>query len=142
VIDEAPPTLQLVGGPTSLIVYGGVRLLTDPTFDPPGEYPRPGTAVVLRKLAGPAVDAARVTPFDAVLLSHDHHSDNLDQAGRELLPEAGRVLTTIAGAEPETRPAWRPGTPSSSTDPPAGRSGSPRPRRSTGHQKLPPRTAP
>jgi L-ascorbate metabolism protein UlaG (beta-lactamase superfamily) len=99
VIDEAPPTLQLVGGPTSLIVYGGVRLLTDPTFDPPGEYPRPGTAVVLRKLAGPAVPAARVRPFDAVLLSHDHHSDNLDEAGRELLPEAGRVLTTIAGAE-------------------------------------------
>jgi L-ascorbate metabolism protein UlaG (beta-lactamase superfamily) len=98
VTDQAP-TLRLAGGPTSLIAYGGVRLLTDPTFDPPGEYPRPGTAVVLRKLAGPALPAARLAPFDAVLLSHDHHSDNLDRAGRELLPEAGRVLTTIAGAE-------------------------------------------
>lgn len=49
------PTLQLVGGPTALITYGGLRVLTDPTFDPPGDYPRPGTQVVLHKLVGPAV---------------------------------------------------------------------------------------
>jgi L-ascorbate metabolism protein UlaG (beta-lactamase superfamily) len=98
-VTDQVPTLRLVGGPTSLIAYGGVRLLTDPTFDPPGEYPRPGTGVVLRKLAGPALPAARLAPVHAVLLSHDHHSDNLDTAGRELLPEAGRVLTTMAGAE-------------------------------------------
>jgi L-ascorbate metabolism protein UlaG (beta-lactamase superfamily) len=35
---------------------------------------------------------------DAVLLSHDHHGDNLDDAGRALLPGAGVVLTTAAGA--------------------------------------------
>jgi hypothetical protein len=29
-----------------------------------------------------------------VLLSHDHHGDNLDGAGRGLLPAAGAVLTT------------------------------------------------
>jgi hypothetical protein len=29
-----------------------------------------------------------------VLLSHDHHGDNLDGAGRALLPAAGAVLTT------------------------------------------------
>jgi L-ascorbate metabolism protein UlaG (beta-lactamase superfamily) len=97
--DQAPPMLQLIGGPTSLLAYGGLRLLTDPTFDPPGEHPRPGTAVVLRKLVGPAVPAERLGQVDAVLLSHDHHSDNLDPAGRALLPEAGRVLTTAAGAE-------------------------------------------
>jgi L-ascorbate metabolism protein UlaG (beta-lactamase superfamily) len=52
------PTLRLVGGPTALISYGGLRLLTDPTFDPPGDYPRPGTNIVLRKLAGPRGGAA------------------------------------------------------------------------------------
>ena len=31
------PTLRLVGGPTALIAYGELRLLTDPTFGPPGE---------------------------------------------------------------------------------------------------------
>lgn len=33
-----------------------------------------------------------------MLLSHDHHFDNLDAAGRRLLPEVGTVLTTPAGA--------------------------------------------
>ena len=33
-----------------------------------------------------------------MLLSHDHHADNLDDAGRALLPAAGAVLTTTAGA--------------------------------------------
>ena len=93
------PTLRLVGGPTALITYGGLRLLTDPTFDPPGEYPRPGTDIVLRKLDGPAVALEDVLPVDAVLVSHDHHSDNLDHSGREMLSRAGSVLTTGAGAE-------------------------------------------
>jgi L-ascorbate metabolism protein UlaG (beta-lactamase superfamily) len=34
-----------------------------------------------------------------VLLSHDHHFDNLDHAGRALLAQAHRVLTTREGAE-------------------------------------------
>jgi L-ascorbate metabolism protein UlaG (beta-lactamase superfamily) len=94
-----PPTLRLVGGPTALITYGGVRLLTDPTFDPPGEHPRPNSPVVLRKLVGPAVPAEELAPIDAALVSHDHHADNLDPAGRAFLSQVGRVLTTDAGAE-------------------------------------------
>jgi L-ascorbate metabolism protein UlaG (beta-lactamase superfamily) len=35
---------------------------------------------------------------DAVLLSHDQHSDNLDNSGRAFLENAQRVLTTTAGA--------------------------------------------
>jgi hypothetical protein len=44
------------------------------------------------------VTADSLLPLDAVLLSHDHHFDNLDHAGRALLPSARRVLTTGAGA--------------------------------------------
>ena len=84
---ETAPSLLLVGGPTALISYGGLRLLTDPTFDPPGDHPRPGTPVVLHKLTSPRVFAAELEPIDAVLLSHDHHSDNLDPAGRAFFPE-------------------------------------------------------
>jgi L-ascorbate metabolism protein UlaG (beta-lactamase superfamily) len=93
------PQLTLVGGPTALIEYGDIRLLTDPTFDEPGDYPRPGTPVVLRKLVGPAITAAELLPIDVVVISHDHHSDNLDDSGRELLAEVPLVLTTDAGAE-------------------------------------------
>ena len=40
------------------------------------------------KLTGPAVAAADLGPIDVVLLSHDHHGDNLDTTGRALLPTA------------------------------------------------------
>jgi L-ascorbate metabolism protein UlaG (beta-lactamase superfamily) len=33
-----------------------------------------------------------------VLLTHDHHGDNLDRAGRSLLPTAGAIVTTASGA--------------------------------------------
>jgi L-ascorbate metabolism protein UlaG (beta-lactamase superfamily) len=87
-----------VGGPTALIEVGGWRLLTDPTFDPPGRRYVFGWGTSSRKLAGPAVAAADLAPIDAVLLSHDHHDDNLDDAGRALLPSAGVVVTTVSGA--------------------------------------------
>jgi L-ascorbate metabolism protein UlaG (beta-lactamase superfamily) len=87
-----------IGGPTALLEWGGLRLLTDPTFDPVGtEYPT--GAYTLRKTTGPALSPASLGRIDAVLLSHDQHLDNLDHAGRVLLTRAGMVLTTLAGAE-------------------------------------------
>jgi L-ascorbate metabolism protein UlaG (beta-lactamase superfamily) len=91
--------LTHIGGPTVLIEVGGWRLLTDPTFDPPGKRYFFGWGTVSRKLAGPAVAARDLPPIDAVLLSHDHHGDNLDPAGRALLPSAGVVVTTASGAQ-------------------------------------------
>jgi L-ascorbate metabolism protein UlaG (beta-lactamase superfamily) len=89
--------LTLIGGPTVLIELDGFRLLTDPTFDPPGEYHLPH--VTLRKTSTPALGIDEAGRVDAVLLSHDQHSDNLDNSGKALLTRAGRVLTTTAGAE-------------------------------------------
>src|SRR5437868_4115072 len=90
-------TLTLIGGPTVLIEIGGLRLLTDPTFDAPGDYP--SGSVTLRKLTGPALHPGDIGPIDAVLLSHDQHFDNLDHAGRAFLPQAKKTLTTPAGAQ-------------------------------------------
>ncbi|QDL93324.1 MBL fold metallo-hydrolase [Paroceanicella profunda] len=92
-------TLTLIGGPTVLIEYDGIRFLTDPTFDPPGEYKGPHSPVVHRKVTGPALSADQIGHLDAILLSHDHHFDNLDNAGRALLPKAGVTYTTISGAK-------------------------------------------
>jgi L-ascorbate metabolism protein UlaG (beta-lactamase superfamily) len=89
--------MTYVGGPTALIEWGGVRLLTDPTFDPAGSVYRT-SAYELRKTLGPALTAEALGPLDAVLLSHDHHFDNLDNTGRAFLTRVGRVLTTAAGA--------------------------------------------
>lgn len=90
-------SLRYVGGPTALIETGGVRLLTDPTFDGPGEYPVVGRA--LAKTEGPAVSAYHLGPVDAVLLSHDQHPDNLDAAGRVLLSTTPLTLSTRAARE-------------------------------------------
>ncbi len=91
-------TLTYIGGPTALLEIAGLRLLTDPTFDPAGEAYT--TAIyTLHKTADPALSPDSLGRIDAVLLSHDQHFDNLDRRGRLLLPRAGRVLTTPAGAE-------------------------------------------
>jgi L-ascorbate metabolism protein UlaG (beta-lactamase superfamily) len=90
--------LTHVGGPTLLIEVAGRRILTDPTFDAPGRRYAFGWGTSSRKLAGPAIDARDIGPLDAVLLSHDHHDDNLDAAGRALLPDAAAVVTTVPGA--------------------------------------------
>ena len=87
-----------IGGPTVLVEAAGWRLLTDPTFDPAGGDYRFGWGTGSTKLAGPAIAPAALGEIDAVLLSHDHHEDNLDAAGRALLPRAGTVVTTAAGA--------------------------------------------
>jgi L-ascorbate metabolism protein UlaG (beta-lactamase superfamily) len=79
-----------------LLEFGGLRFLTDPTFDPAGGEYTTGP-VTLRKLVGPGLNADSVS-FDYVLLSHDHHADNLDHAGRKALSKAKKVFTTSEGA--------------------------------------------
>jgi L-ascorbate metabolism protein UlaG (beta-lactamase superfamily) len=88
-----------IGGPTALIEVGGWRLLTDPTFDPPGKRYSFGLGTSSRKLTGPAIAAEDIGRIDAVLLTHDQHGDNLDAAGREFLARADVVVTTAPGAK-------------------------------------------
>jgi L-ascorbate metabolism protein UlaG (beta-lactamase superfamily) len=90
--------LTHIGGPTMLIEVGGWRILTDPTFDAPGRRYAFGWGTSSVKLAGPAIAVADLGRIDAVLITHEHHGDNLDTAGRALLPSAGAVITTVAGA--------------------------------------------
>lgn len=92
--DQFP--VRVLGGPTVLFEYGGLRFLTDPTFDAPGDYPSPG--VVLTKTAPSSATPADLGPIDVVLLSHDEHPDNLDNSGRALLADVPLTLTTPAGS--------------------------------------------
>ncbi|HKE72006.1 MAG TPA: MBL fold metallo-hydrolase [Acidimicrobiales bacterium] len=96
----AGPAVRLthLGGPTVLVEVAGWRILTDPTFDPPGRRYRFGWGTASTKLGAPARAATDVGPVDAVLLTHDHHADNLDDAGRALLAGAPAVVTTRSGA--------------------------------------------
>jgi L-ascorbate metabolism protein UlaG (beta-lactamase superfamily) len=85
-------SLTTLGGPTVVLDIGGLRLVADPTFDPPGSYPLGER--VLTKTQPAAWTPAEVGPVAAVLLSHDQHPDNLDRAGRRFLARAPVVLTT------------------------------------------------
>jgi len=89
--------ITVVGGPTALLEWAGLRLLLDPTFDEPQRYGPDDDD--LEKTAGPAVPAAELGRIDIALVSHHHHEDNLDHAGRELVLTLPLVLTTPAGAE-------------------------------------------
>ena len=103
----APLAVTYIGGPTALLEYAGLRILLDPTFDEPGDYP----ADELTKTAGPGLPATHVGPIDLVLLSHHGHADNFDTSGKELtmgvpvvlsLPEAEAEL----GAPVIGLPVW------------------------------------
>jgi L-ascorbate metabolism protein UlaG (beta-lactamase superfamily) len=90
--------LTHIGGPTVLIEVAGWRILTDPTFDEPGRRYKFGWGTSSRKVAGPAISVDEVGSIDAVLLSHEHHADNLDELGRTVLAAADVVVTTVSGA--------------------------------------------
>lgn len=80
------------------------RLITDPTFDPEGStYSMappwlPGTWFDSTK--GYTSPATPSGTFDAALISHDHHFDNLDRSGRALVMSdaVASVITNPAAA--------------------------------------------
>ncbi len=86
-----------LGGPTIILEIGRLRLMTDPTLDPAGEQFMINDKPAYHKTEGPAT--TDIGKIDVVLLSHDQHGDNLDHAGRELLKQVNKTLTTKIGAE-------------------------------------------
>jgi L-ascorbate metabolism protein UlaG (beta-lactamase superfamily) len=89
--------VRVFGGPTALIEYSGLRFLTDPTFDAPGDYRQPGG--LLTKTAPSAAGPADLGRIDVVLLSHDEHPDNLDNSGRAMLADVPLTLTTTGAGQ-------------------------------------------
>jgi L-ascorbate metabolism protein UlaG (beta-lactamase superfamily) len=86
-------TITWIGGPTAVLEYAGLRIVTDPTFDPPGTFEVPGETTLV-KTAGPAFDRSDLGHVDAVLLSHHGHKDNLDYEGLELIATGVVTLST------------------------------------------------
>jgi L-ascorbate metabolism protein UlaG (beta-lactamase superfamily) len=91
-----PVTVTYVGGPTVIFEIGGLRIMTDPTLDPPGDFPA-GPGDIIQKTTGPAV--TDIGKIDMVLLSHDQHADNLDTAGRILVEKVALTISTKSAAQ-------------------------------------------
>lgn len=89
--------VTLVGGPTAVLDLAGLRIITDPTFDPPQVYHHPIAGDVV-KTTGPAFTPEELGTIDIALASHEH-IDNLDMAGREFLHTVPHVFTTTEVAD-------------------------------------------
>src|ERR1700743_3890026 len=85
---------SVLGGPTTVVDYGGRRFLMDPTFDEPGPHD------YLTKTVGPALTPDELGAVDVVLVSHDQHPDNFDTEGRRFALAAPLLLTHPGGAAP------------------------------------------
>ena len=83
---------SVLGGPTTVIDFGGRLFLIDPTFDEPGPHD------YLKKIVGPAVRPDALGQIDVVLVSHDNHPDNFDDEGRRVALAARLVLTNPGAA--------------------------------------------
>jgi L-ascorbate metabolism protein UlaG (beta-lactamase superfamily) len=90
--------IKYIGGATALFEIAGLRFLTDPAFDPKDTTYDTGL-YVLHKLTDPSAEVDAIGKIDFVLLSHDHHFDNLDRSGRQFLAFVDKVYTTPVGAE-------------------------------------------
>jgi L-ascorbate metabolism protein UlaG (beta-lactamase superfamily) len=88
-----------IGTATLLLELAGKRILTDPALDPAGKHYRFRAGLSSEKTEEPALPPGGLGALDLVLVSHDHHADNLDEAGRAILPSASVVLTTVPGAK-------------------------------------------
>ena len=94
-----------IGTATVLLEIGGLRILTDPVLDPIGKEYAFSFGTRSTHVQQPALPNDVLPAIDLVLLSHDEHADNLDDAGRELLRHTPRVLTKRAGARRIGAPA-------------------------------------
>ena len=90
--------ITFIGGPTALLEYAGLRIVTDPTFDGPQVYEDPDETTLV-KTVGPAIARQDLGPVDLVLLSHHGHKDNLDWEGLELIAQGVPTLSTRQAAD-------------------------------------------
>lgn len=93
--------ITLIGGPTALIEYAGLRILTDPTFDEPQAYGSDLTGYegyTIVKTESPAMQPEELGTIDVVLASHEHF-DNLDLSGRRFCAGVQHVFTTDVVAD-------------------------------------------
>lgn len=105
--------LTYLGTAMLLLETEGRRFVTDPALDPAGTHYdfgpwyTPRSWFASEKTYATPLDAPALGALDGVLLSHDHHADNLDYEGRRFLASAaaGRVVTTAPAARRLARAA-------------------------------------
>jgi L-ascorbate metabolism protein UlaG (beta-lactamase superfamily) len=77
-----------------LLEIGPVRILTDPVFDTDVHKYGFGLGLSATRRLGPYLPMDKLPPLNAVLLSHAHHGDNLDDLGKKIvLEKASKIIS-------------------------------------------------
>lgn len=91
-------SIQFIGNATVLIRFGGLTILTDPTFIHRHERVSIGYGMHSTRLTDPAVELHDLPPLDVIVLSH-FHGDHFDQAAERGLDKSLPIVTTRAAAK-------------------------------------------
>ena len=99
--DRLPSTetgsILFIGNATVLIRYGGLTILTDPTFIHRHEKVSIGYGMHSTRLTDPALEIGELPPVDCIVLSH-FHGDHFDQVAERALDKAIPIVTTHEAA--------------------------------------------
>lgn len=91
-------SIFFIGNATMVIRYGGLSILTDPTFIHKHEQVHLGYGLHSTRLTDPAIEIENLPPLDLVLLSH-FHGDHFDQVAERDLNKTLPIVTTPESAK-------------------------------------------
>ena len=91
-------SVQFIGNATVLIRYGGMTILTDPTFIHSHEQVSIGYGMHSTRLVDPAMDITDLPPLDLIVLSH-FHGDHFDQVAERDLDKSVPIITNREAAK-------------------------------------------
>jgi L-ascorbate metabolism protein UlaG (beta-lactamase superfamily) len=94
-----------IGTATVILEIGSLRILTDPALEAAGKHYAFAFGTGSTKTQEPVFPPHGLGEFDAVLLSHHQHADNLDDAGLEVLRRTPVTLSTRGAAAKLGSPA-------------------------------------
>lgn len=96
--DTSTGSIFFIGNATVLIRYGGLTVLTDPTFIHKHQEVSIGYGLSARRLTNPALEISELPPLDLIVLSH-FHGDHFDQVAERELDKSLPIATTQEAAE-------------------------------------------
>lgn len=91
-------TIRFIGNATVLIRFGGLTILTDPTFIHRHERVSIGYGMHSTRLTDPAMEIRDLPPLDLIVLSH-FHGDHFDQVAERELDKSLPIVTTREAAK-------------------------------------------
>ncbi|KAF9262044.1 Metallo-hydrolase/oxidoreductase [Marasmius fiardii PR-910] len=91
--DTTNASIFFIGTATTVLEFGGLRILTDPNFLHAGDHVHLGPGVTAQRRTNPAVDLHELPSIDFILLSH-YHADHFDQLVEDSLNRDFPIITT------------------------------------------------